>query len=73
MTLNDTSGKHAGAQHIRGGRAEVRAVLYGPTYGLTLSPGDQRLLSLAAGTRESAESGDNGRHTLVPHHIGVTQ
>lgn len=26
--LNDDSGKHAGARHIRGGRAEVRAVLY---------------------------------------------
>jgi transposase len=25
--LNDDSGKHAGARHIRGGRAEVRAVL----------------------------------------------
>jgi transposase len=26
--LNDDSGKHAGARHIRGGRAKVRAVLY---------------------------------------------
>jgi transposase len=26
--LNDDSGKRSGARHIRGGRAEVRAVLY---------------------------------------------
>lgn len=26
--LNDESGKRSGARHIRGGRAEVRAVLY---------------------------------------------
>jgi transposase len=26
--LNDESGKRSGARHIRGGRAEIRAVLY---------------------------------------------
>ena len=26
--LNDDSGKRSGARHIRGGRAEIRAVLY---------------------------------------------
>jgi transposase len=33
--LNDDSGKHAGARHIRGGRAEVRAVLYMATLAAT--------------------------------------
>jgi hypothetical protein len=69
-----TNDKHdlAGALNLATGTLHhcvgARRLVSGAPHRHAGSPGDERLLSPTAGARESAESGDDGRHAHVPHH-----